>query len=176
VSGDDLDGIYDAQATFPAGSAQGVWTVQSYSMTDRAGNVRRGSADTMAAIAGGPVTIDQTGAADTQPPALGAFAIMPDPVDDTDGPALVSLSAHVSDDLSGVVIVECRLHSPSRRQMFSVTAGRTLGEPPVLDGDVHGSGWIDANWAEPGVWTGTCYALDAVGHAGTAVPASVTFL
>jgi RTX calcium-binding nonapeptide repeat (4 copies) len=176
LSGDDLDGVYEVQATFPAGSDQGVWTVQSYSMTDRAGNTTTGTATALAAIAGGAVTIDQTGAADTQPPTLGAFSISPDPIDDTDGPVQVWLTAHVSDDLSGVVRVDCSFHSPSGRQSFTLTAGILLGEPPVIDGSVRGAVIIDPNWAQPGVWTGSCHALDAVGHTGADAPASVTFL
>jgi hypothetical protein len=101
LSGDDLDGVYDVQATFPTG-------------TDRAGNVTTGTPETLAAIAGGQVTIDQTGAPDTTPPTLGAFSISPDPIDDTGGQTLVGLTAHVSDDLSGVVMVECEFRSPRR--------------------------------------------------------------
>ncbi len=176
VAGDDLDGTYDAQVTFPRGAAQGVWTVQRFALTDHAGNVTSGDAAALAAVAGAPVEIDQTGASDSTPPQISSFTITPDPIDDRDGQVHVWLTAHVSDDLSGAVLVDCRLESPGGRQMFDITAGLHLGDPPVLDGVLTGATIVDPGSMQPGVWTGGCDVQDAVGNVSAQTPASVTFL
>jgi hypothetical protein len=175
VSGNATDGEYVVSITFPRGSAHGVWTIGGARLFDQAGNVTEDTPATVEGAADAGLTIDQTGVADTTPPLIQSIAITPDPIDDTDGQTLVWLSAHVTDDLAGVVQVECNFSSIHNRQQFSITAGPGFN-PPMLDGTVTGGQWVAANWAIPGVWQGACHAKDAVGHVGPNVRESITFL
>jgi len=176
VSGDTIDGNYVVQIPFPRGSEQGSWTVQGYSLTDHAGNITTGSAAALEAIAGADLTIQQTGVGDAAPPQLQSVTITPSVIDDTDGQTIVEMTAHASDDLAGVQQVECDFRSPAGRQYFSITAQIRAGMQPVLDGTLTGGQYVNANWAQPGVWTGSCHAVDMLYKDSAPMPMSVTFL
>src|SRR5205085_7243832 len=82
VSGTATDGEYAVAVTFPAGSAQGAWTLEGFSLTDRADNQTTGTGLELEAMADLDMTIHQTGASDTTPPAVQSATFAPTPVDD----------------------------------------------------------------------------------------------
>src|SRR6185295_6385615 len=67
LSGDALDGVYQATIILPAYSEQGTWTVVSVQPSDKAGNHTYIQGPVLAA-AGYPTTITQSGPGDGTPP------------------------------------------------------------------------------------------------------------
>ncbi|HKN38772.1 MAG TPA: hypothetical protein VJ456_06665 [Acidimicrobiia bacterium] len=88
LSGDALDGVYQATVNLPAYSEQGTWTVDPAGLYDKAGNHTYIQSPTLAA-AGYPATITQNGPGDRTPPQLHSLAFSPTSVDTSGGPQTI---------------------------------------------------------------------------------------
>ena len=101
VSGSPQDGWYEATITVPQFAEQGTWKTQGISLYDQVGNRRYLTAADMEA-AGLPTSFAQTGAiADASAPQLLSFTVTPDSVDTSESSRTITLTAHITDDLTG---------------------------------------------------------------------------
>jgi 5-hydroxyisourate hydrolase-like protein (transthyretin family) len=95
------DGTYAVSINVPRYSEQGVWTLSTLEMGDAAGNRRTYTAAELNRV-GLAATFTETGqSADTQPPVLVSTSIAPSQVDTTSQDQSVTLTMHITDDLSG---------------------------------------------------------------------------
>lgn len=93
VSGTTLDGVYEASFTFARNDPPGRWTPDVRPLRDSAGN--EGSDDVESAFPTSIVLLNK----DVAPPRVDTISIVPDAVC---GPTTVAVTAHISDDYSGV--------------------------------------------------------------------------
>src|SRR6185436_11077506 len=101
ISGTALDGTYEHAITIPQYAEAGTWTVDYFLLVDQVGNSQYLTATQLVA-SGFATSFVVTGPSDGAPPTLQSFEISPGAVDTTGGPATVTLTARLSDDLSGV--------------------------------------------------------------------------
>jgi hypothetical protein len=82
-------------------AAQGTWTLEQLSLTDRAGNVV--NLDTAELEARGfPAAFEQTAPGDTTPPPIAGLQISPQVMHVGSGESTVNFDVHLVDDLSGI--------------------------------------------------------------------------
>jgi hypothetical protein len=97
---------------------------------------------------------------DVTPPTLTALSFTPTTIDTSAGPASVAVSVSATDDLSGVLVVQTRFHSPSGGQATEAL----LSFSPALSV----SGTANATFpqfSESGIWTVEgVFVEDAVGN------------
>ena len=100
ISGTALDGVYRTTMTVPRYSEQGTWHMSYGYLTDAVGH-QKYLATSDFTLAGFPTTFSQTGIGDTTPPVLAGFSISPASVDSSAAAATITLTAHITDDVSG---------------------------------------------------------------------------
>jgi hypothetical protein len=99
VSGTDTDGTWRAVVTVPHYSEAGTWRVTAITLEDNVGNTRL----VPPSNAGFPSTIEVTnGTPDTEAPILTGLSIEPSSVNTSSSDQTVLVTAHVTDNLSGV--------------------------------------------------------------------------
>src|SRR5579863_5882520 len=159
TSGTNLNGTYTGTAVFPAYTEPGTWTalVTAY---DNAGNELYDSTAQLQSL-GFPATIGVTSQQDTQPPVLTALSFTPTQVDTTSTSASVSVTAQLTDDLSGVTYGYLVFYSPSGQH--SVGAYLNLTSGTNLNGTYTGTAVFPA-YTEPGTWTALVTAYDNAGN------------
>ena len=91
---------YESVVQLPRFAPPGTWTVDLLSLTDCAGNTSDLTGVDLAA-AGFPSTFTVRGEGDLTPPRLRALTLDPPSVDNT-SPAVITVTATITDDLSGV--------------------------------------------------------------------------
>ena len=91
---------YESIVQLPRFAPPGMWTVSRLSLTDCAGNTSDLTGFDLA-VAGFPSTFTVRGEGDLTPPRLRALAVDPPSVDNT-SPAVITVTATITDDLSGV--------------------------------------------------------------------------
>jgi len=101
ISGTDHDGVYQGHLEVPQYAENGTWTIESFSVSDKVGNLIQPSVAELAA-SGFPTVLVVTGPADTAPPVLVGFDFSPRTVDTTTGSQTVMVTWHVTDDVAGV--------------------------------------------------------------------------
>ena len=107
-------------------------------------------------------TIALAQTSDTTPPELVAFDFNPKNIDVTAVPQNVTITAQVTDDLSGANSFELTFWSPSGAQSHSAFIPRTGGS--ALDGTYSGTVEIP-QFVESGLWTASVMRLsDMVGN------------
>ena len=145
--------------TFPPFSESGAWTVSGVFLLDAANNSLVLSTEELAGR-GFPVEFRVTSATDTTPPNLTAFSFTPATIDVSSGPNTVTISAAVTDDLSGATIFQVGLVSPSGGASQSGSA--SFKATPLT------TGWVPVTFpqgSEEGIWTvSTVFLSDAVGN------------
>ncbi len=100
---------------------------------------------------------------DTTPPVLAGFGFEPKQIDTTSGPASVTLSFHITDDLSGLNYGAAVFVSPSG-QYSSHGSTDLLLSGDALDGTYQGTVGF-AQFIEPGTWTVSyVHVQDKVGN------------
>ncbi len=141
-------------------SASGVWTVQHVTLFDAAGNTRSLSTVDLTAM-GFPTAITVVSAVeDVTAPALTALDIDPRTVSTTSGPANVTVSFTVTDDLSGATLISMGILNPSAT--LSVSFGASLAAATTHSGSF---AVPFAQFSESGVWTVQHVTLfDAAGN------------
>ena len=158
VDGTTTGGTFEGTGTLPQGSEEGAWVANILTVTDVEGN----TADINLSSYG--IFLIQVGSTleDLTPPDLVSIEVTPTVVDVTAGDAQAVVSAHLTDDLSGVSSgSHIAFVSPSGRHtenaQFSENVSGTL-----LDGIFEGTLYFN-QYTEPGVWqvqTCTDYTSD----------------
>ena len=101
VSGNATKGTYEAQVTFKPWVQNGSWKVANLKLVDAVGNEVNFSAAQLEAKAfAHAVSVEST--EDTQPPGLAGLALAPTKIDTAGADQLVTVTAHATDNLSGV--------------------------------------------------------------------------
>jgi hypothetical protein len=169
ISGDPLDGVYEATVTVPAFAEQGTWTIDGegapgIQVADRARNTGWIKATTLAS-AGYPTTFTQTGRGDRSAPQLQSLSFSDRSFDTSSGPVTITVRARFTDDLAGVWASQTdyisgstgsfgspslRIIGPSKQLLSAWFSKRVSGGP--LDG-VYEATVTVPGYSEPGVWT-----------------------
>jgi hypothetical protein len=133
VSGDGLDGVYQFQIDVPRFSELGTWRVINILVNDATRNFRNYSAAELAAQ-GLPTTIEVVGVSDTTPPHLISLSFDPAVIDTSSGPQQITVTARITDDLSGFETSGVTFFSPSGQTISGTfhASNRTSGDG--LDG------------------------------------------
>jgi RTX calcium-binding nonapeptide repeat (4 copies) len=101
LSGNALDGEWILRIDLPHYAAQGTWTLEQLSLTDRAGNaVNLTTADLEAR--GLQVSFEQTAPGDSTPPTIAGLEISPQVIHAGSSESTVNFDVHLIDDLSGI--------------------------------------------------------------------------
>jgi hypothetical protein len=150
VSGSALDGTYQATVTIPTFAPAGTWLVSSVPVLDLAGNSGNILGTDLQAR-GFPTTIQVVDATpDTTPPQLLAFSFTPTTVDVSNTSQVVTFTARLTDDLSGVAFALVGFGSPTGHQSVSAILSRVSGS--TLDGTYQATVTIPT-FAEAGTWS-----------------------
>ena len=99
TSGNADDGMYQVSVSFPQYGEAGNWNVAFVSVRDAVGNVQVYRTSDLAAL-GFPTALTVTSTQDTTPPAL-RVSFPPTAIDTDAGAQSVTVTAHITDDLSG---------------------------------------------------------------------------
>ena len=112
TSGTAQNGTYTATVTLPQASEQGTWTLQDLILNDQVGNSQYLNTTQIANL-GYPTTFQQTGVGDLTAPTLTAFAISPTTIDTSTGAQAITITATITDDLTGNANSNGIFRSPS---------------------------------------------------------------
>jgi len=149
-SGDTHAGTWTCDATVPQFSEAGTWSVFLVRLEDTLTN---GAFYYTAELqAGGfPTALEVTSQQDVTPPLLTSFDFDPKSVDVSNGPAPVTCSIGGTDAPAGIHFAECKLLSPSQKQVFQCG-----GNFPPSSGDIYDGTWTCGGtipqYAEEGTW------------------------
>jgi DNA-binding beta-propeller fold protein YncE len=159
VSGTATDGIYSGTVTIPAFTEPGTWVAYAY-IYDQVGNYHPYSTSDLQ-TAGFPTTLSVVSVEDTQAPVLASLDYTPKQVDTSTASADVTVSARITDDLSGFRTGCLVFQSPSGNKAASACFSRVSGT--ATDGIYSGTVTIPA-FTEPGTWVAYAYIYDQVGN------------
>ena len=164
LSGDALDGVYGGVATFPQFSEAGVWHVKWVYAYDAIGNNRFLLRPDLEAM-GAPTELTVIGGPDLAAPEIDGFDFAPLSIDTSAGPASVTITVHLTDQLSGVVFGCAGFESPSATQFRSACYDETTRS----SGDAHDGVYTGVatfpQYGEAGTWhVKWVYAYDAIGN------------
>ncbi len=149
ITGSNLNGTYQCGATIPAYSAPGVWSVESVYVQDNDGNGKVYYTSDLQSL-GFPAALQVTSNPDTAPPVLTAFTFTPTAVNVTTGYASVTVTAQITDNLSGVAYADMIFESPSAGQTAACNFLLITGSN--LNGTYQCGATIPA-YSEAGVWS-----------------------
>ena len=130
ISGDDNDGIYEFPITITQYAEFGTWVAYQFYLPDLASNVSVLYTDDLI-TAGFPTELSVVSVEDVTPPVLVEFSFTPTTVDVTAGSADVTVTARITDDLSGFGGGGFLFRSPSGQQ----SAGLNFGSGNRISGD-----------------------------------------
>lgn len=163
ISGTDLDGTFQCVATIDAYSAPGTWTVSYMYVEDNIENEQIYYTSQLQAM-GFPTQLQVTSNPDTTPPVVTSFSFTPTVVNTTTGSATVTVTAQITDNLSGVGGdgAGVLFLSPSGTQRFG--CNMTLISGTDLNGTWQCTATAAA-FSEAGTWTVSyVFAYDNVGN------------
>lgn len=138
---------YTSTITIPRWVESGIWTFGQLILQDKAGNVKILYAADLAAL-GITATFDVTSTPDAVPPALTALTVAPDNVDVTTAPAAVTVTATITDNVSGVCVGCMRIQFVSPSKTKAIYGGFQPGS-----GNQYTSSITIPRWVESGTWT-----------------------
>ena len=128
-TGTNLDGNFTAHVSFPQYSEPGDWYVSSLCLTDNSQNRRCYSGDDLAAVGMSDV-LYITSAQDTVAPSFDGGTYSPNSIDTSTLSAQVTVTGHITDDLSGEGVGVVEFTSPSGNQsnggFFNLNTGTNL--------------------------------------------------
>ena len=167
VSGNEAEGVYRFTVTFPQGSEAGTWSVAKVRLRDNAGNenvIPGAEVEGQNAVV---VKSEESGeeeeTEDTEAPVLDELGIEPEFIDTSAAKQVVSVFAHVSDDLSGLKEIEVTFDSPSGKSFVAGGASEPIAGTPT-------SGYYEIpvtfeQFSEAGAWNISSIKLfDHAGH------------
>lgn len=156
TAGTALDGTWQATITMPATAPVGTYRL-AVTAVDTAGNSAH--VDTNTTVAKAPPVADVT------KPVVAAWSVSAASVDTSTGPKTETVSARVTDNLSGVNTVQLELDGPNGA-MYSQPATRTAGT--ALDGTWQATIIMPAG-APAGSYSVGATAVDVAGNSNHAV-------
>jgi IPT/TIG domain len=121
VSGTETDGMYEATVTFNQFIQPGTWKVRDVDLRDNVGNEAGVSAAQLEAK-GLPATVSVTSSADTEPPALASFALSPASVNTMTASETVTVTAEITDNLSGFDHGSVVFESPNGKVLTNIAS------------------------------------------------------
>lgn len=179
-SGTPQDGQYRESMTIKAHSEAGTWAVYDVLLIDKLLNQTHLTGAQVAAM-GFPTTFTViSGAADTTPPTLVGFSITPRTVDTSTADQTITLTAHITDDISGVLegpglVSQLNFRSPSGNRLLGATFS-TRASGTHTDG-VYTYPARLAMGSEQGTWTLSHFRLsDEAGNGSELTTAQVAAL
>ena len=173
VSGTALDGIYQVTATFPRYGATGTWTLGGLTLGDVVGNTQTISTASLVAD-GFPTQVAVSGTPDTTPPQLVSLSFSTSTINTSAGPATVTVTAHITDDLSGISFAYGYFYapSPSSQYVYAPLGGNRVSGT-ALDGIYQVTATFP-QYGATGTWTlGGLTLGDVVGNTQTISTASL---
>jgi hypothetical protein len=177
VSGTAQDGIYQNTLTIPTVSESGNWTLTFGYVYDLLGNHTYYSIPAWGDSpfpSGTPTTLAVTSAfADTTPPQLVSIDFTPKSVDVTSGSQVVTVTAHLTDDNSGVNYAYFYFYSPSGNQSVAVGFDSSRRVSGTAQDGIYQNTLTIPKVSESGNWTLTFgYVYDPLGnHTYYSIPA-----
>jgi anti-sigma28 factor (negative regulator of flagellin synthesis) len=121
VSGTEIDGMWEATVTFEQFIQSGTWKVKSVHLEDNVGN----KADLGAVLLEGkglPTTVQVESNEDTAPPALATLSFAPTPVNVESTNQTMTVTAEITDNLSGFASGSVVFESPSGKVITNVAS------------------------------------------------------
>jgi hypothetical protein len=101
LSGNRLDGYYQARITLDSAAEAGVWKVQNVFLSDEAGNNQSFTPTNSPALSGLSFTVANS-RSDTTPPSLASISLSSNSLDLGAGQTSLFVTAHLTDNLSGL--------------------------------------------------------------------------
>jgi hypothetical protein len=162
-SGDAHDGIYTNAIVLPQFCEAGNWTLDSLYAADAAGNQQQVYGGKLLAL-GFPMTLQVTGAGDTNAPALTSFNFWPTNINTSLSYQAIQFSVHVLDDLAGFGTllsyfntvgpggVSATFASPTGRQSASIGLGPQFPTSAVTLEASFTNTLPLPRYSEPGLW------------------------
>ena len=158
VSGNQLDGTFQATILLPANAEAGTWTIQSLSMADEAGNYKYLTPTDTPALSSATFQVLNS-ASDNTAPALQSISLSTSQLDFGSGQKSLVVTAHLSDDMSGLSdgigggsTVNIGFRSPSGQTVWATFDIQHPVSGNQLDGTFQATIQLPAN-AEAGTWT-----------------------
>ena len=151
TSGNELDGTYERKITVPQYSEPGTWRLSSIELRDNVGNWKYISGVEVEAL-GIPIEFEVESVGDTTPPTIASFDFNPKAVDTSTSSQEITVTARLTDDLSGFSQGYFRFQSPSKVQDIGAwfsSYERTSGSE--LDGTYERKITLP-QYSEPGTW------------------------
>jgi hypothetical protein len=177
TEGDALSGRWVARLPFPQWAESGDWFVESLTIADAVGNTATLDAFALEA-AGFPTTVPVVSTPDTTAPVLADLTVDPPAIDTSTGPASVTITLHLTDDLAGVDFGA----RPTTSFTFALgvsepggTFARICSEPVLVSGDPLDGTWTTRcdlpRYSQAGDWTFTTLSVwDAAGNLAEIAP------
>lgn len=140
LSGTAQDGVWRIPVEIGQYAKSGTWCLDAVEANDNSVN---GSRYTAADLSATTVCVDVISEEDVEPPAVVSMATAtPAVVDVTDGPATVTIDAHITDALAGHDRIEWNLRTPWRSGSQAPTfASSNAGAGELRAGDAHDGVW-----------------------------------
>jgi hypothetical protein len=163
ISGTDLNGTFQCVGTIDAYSEPGTWTVSYVFVEDNIGNEQIYDTSQLQAM-GFPTQLQVTSNPDTTPPVVTSFTFTPTVVNTATGSATITVTAQITDNLSGVESegAGALFLSPSGEHYFG--CDMTLISGTDLNGTYQCTATAPA-FSEAGTWTVSyVFAIDNVGN------------
>jgi hypothetical protein len=159
TSGDETQGDYSAVVTLPRGSAPGVWRGEIGSLTDALGNSV--NVDLTAQFGAAARVTNNATLWDSQPPRVKSFSITPAAFDTSTGSQTLTVTAEVTDDMTGPHFLQVALMPLLGSQRSWANLVLTSGD--ALDGTYTGTLSLPKG-AKEGVWSPYFSLMDVVGN------------
>ncbi|HPR65622.1 MAG TPA: SdrD B-like domain-containing protein, partial [Methanothrix sp.] len=105
-------GTYDTKIEVPRYSEKGTWEISYLTLVDNAGNEVRLEKDDLKAL-GFPIEFKVVSECDKEPPNILSFDINPSLIDTSNSSQEITVTAHLTDDLSGLTSAESCFSNPS---------------------------------------------------------------
>lgn len=177
ASGTDKNGTYTATGTWRHGMKKGSWSVTSFLLVDKLGNLRTlTAAQILSAVPGATgTTVTNTATHDdTTAPQLLSYNVSPTEINTENGSQTLTLTARITDDQSGVCIAsDCgaNIGSPSQARIVPIvgTQSATFYNFTRISGDdkdgIYTADVTIPQHAKEGIWTIQAFFLgDKVGN------------
>lgn len=164
-SGNNLDGTYRADVTFPQFSEAGEWHLYQAYVVDIVGNFRGYSEQELIDAGFSTVLRVQSDPDDTKPPVVSSVSFSPTAVNTSAGPQTVSIFEGVTDNLAGFYYGCFFFRSPTWAQIHAGCISDNSRESGNgLDG-TYRSDLIFPQYGETGEWhLYQTYVVDLVGN------------
>ena len=153
VSGNALNGIYQAMMTVPQFSEAGTWNLVQFYLQDVVNNYSQASLPSDFTARGLPTQLQVASVPDTTPPQLVSFSFAPTSVDVSGGAQDVTITVQVTDDLSGFGSGSLEFLSPTGQHALSVGFGsyNTFVSGNALNG-IYQAMMTVPQFSEAGTW------------------------